>query len=71
MLILKTYSGETISLYGFNSKTKIISEGLYYPLKNISLPFGVKESTSNLAAGKESKIKDIRRDNICNKGFKN
>ena len=54
---MKTCSGETISLYGFNSKTRIISEGLYYPLKNISLPFGIKESTSNLAVGKEVKLK--------------
>ena len=54
---IKTCSGETISLYGFNSKTRIISEGLYYPLKNISLPFGIKESTSNLAMGKAVKLK--------------
>jgi thiamine pyrophosphokinase len=54
---IKTCSGETISLYGFNSKTRIISEGLYYPLKNISLPFGIKESTSNLAVGKAVKLK--------------
>jgi thiamine pyrophosphokinase len=46
---IKTCSGETISLYGFDSKTKIKSEGLFYTLKNISLPFGVKESTSNIA----------------------
>lgn len=54
---IKTCSGETISLYGFNSKTRIISQGLYYPLKNISLPFGVKESTSNLAVGKIVKLR--------------
>jgi len=54
---IKTCSGETISLYGFNSKTRIISQGLYYPLKNISLPFGVKESTSNLAVCKVVKLK--------------
>jgi thiamine pyrophosphokinase len=54
---IKTCSGETISLYGFNSKTKIISRGLYYPLKNISLPFGVKESTSNLAISEKVKLK--------------
>jgi thiamine pyrophosphokinase len=46
---LRTCSGETISLYGLDSKTKVLSEGLYYPLRNIALPFGVKESTSNLA----------------------
>jgi thiamine pyrophosphokinase len=54
---IKTCSGETISLYGFNAKTRILSEGLYYPLKNISLPFGIKESTSNLAVGKEVKLR--------------
>jgi thiamine pyrophosphokinase len=47
----KTFPGETISIYGFNKKTKIKSEGLYYPLKNISLPFGEQESTSNVATG--------------------
>jgi thiamine pyrophosphokinase len=54
---IRTCSGETISLYGINSKTRIISEGLYYPLKNISLPFGVKESTSNLAEGSVVKLR--------------
>jgi thiamine pyrophosphokinase len=56
-VIIKTCSGEIISLYGFNSKTRIISKGLYYPLKNISLPFGIKESTSNLAVGKILKLR--------------
>ena len=46
---LKTVPGETISVYGIDSKTKITSSGLKYPLKNISLPFGKKESTSNVA----------------------
>jgi len=46
---LKTQKGEIISLYGFDKKTKIISKGLKYPLKNISLPFGEKESTSNVS----------------------
>jgi thiamine pyrophosphokinase len=46
---LKTFKGETVSLYGFDRKTKIISHGLKYPLKNISLPFGERESTSNIA----------------------
>lgn len=41
--------GETISLYGFDNKTKITSRGLKYPLKETTLPFGVKESTSNVA----------------------
>ena len=53
---LKTYPGETISLYGFNKKTKIYSRELKYPLKNISLPFGKKESTSNIALTNSTKI---------------
>jgi len=48
-LKLKTSKGETISLYGFDNKTKITSQGLKYSLKNKSLPFGKKESTSNVA----------------------
>jgi thiamine pyrophosphokinase len=54
---LRTCSGETISLYGLDAKTKILSEGLYYQLKNISLPFGVKESTSNIAKGNNIKLR--------------
>jgi len=54
---LKTYPGETISLYGFDKKTKIYSKDLKYPLKNISLPFGQKESTSNIALNNSTKIK--------------
>jgi thiamine pyrophosphokinase len=46
---LKTIPGETISLFGFNRRTKITSSGLKYQLNNSSLPFGEKESTSNLA----------------------
>jgi thiamine pyrophosphokinase len=48
-VILKTVPGEIISIYGFNSKTKIFSKGLKFPLKNIALPFGERESTSNVA----------------------
>jgi len=50
---LKTHPGETISLYGFDKKTKITSSGLKYSLKQTALPFGEKESTSNVAIGKE------------------
>jgi len=46
---LKTFPGETISIYGFDSRTKIFSKGLKYPLNKIALPFGHKESTSNIA----------------------
>jgi thiamine pyrophosphokinase len=48
---LQTYPGETISIYGFDKKTKITSSGLKYSLKKTSLPFGEKESTSNVATG--------------------
>ena len=54
---LKTRKGEIISLYGFDKKTKIISEGLKYPLKNISLPFGEKESTSNVSTSNSIQLK--------------
>jgi thiamine pyrophosphokinase len=46
---IKTIPGEIISIYGFNKNTKITSKGLKYPLKNIALPFGERESTSNIA----------------------
>jgi thiamine pyrophosphokinase len=46
---IKTFPGETVSIYGFDRKTKITSQGLKYPLKETSLPFGEKESTSNVA----------------------
>jgi len=54
---LKTIPGETISLYGISSETKIISNGLKYELKNISLPFGMKESTSNISKKESVKLK--------------
>lgn len=54
---LKTFRGETISLYGFDGKTKITSVGLKYKLNNTSLPFGKKESTSNVANGEEVTLK--------------
>lgn len=47
--VLDTIRGEIISIYGFDNRTKIQSAGLKYPLKNIALPFGVRESTSNIA----------------------
>ncbi len=54
---LKTFPGETISLYGISPKTKITSEGLKYELKNVALPFGVKESTSNISKKNLVKLK--------------
>jgi len=47
--IFKSKIGETISIYGFDNKTKITSAGLKYKLHKVSLPFGVKESTSNVS----------------------
>ena len=54
---LKTFPDETVSLYGIDRKTKITSNGLKYPLKNNSLPFGEKESTSNAAMSKKVSLK--------------
>jgi thiamine pyrophosphokinase len=54
---LRTIPGEIISIYGFDDNTKIKSSGLKYPLKNISLPFGIKESTSNIANAEEIILK--------------
>ena len=53
---LKSVEGETVSIYGFDSKTKITSYGLKYKLKNSVLPFGVRESTSNVSTSKSVKI---------------
>lgn len=55
-LRLQTIPGETISIYGIKSNTKIISKGLKFPLENVSLPFGERESTSNVAAGSEVEL---------------
>jgi len=51
--------GETLSLYGFNEKTRITSTGLKYQLKNTALPFGVRESTSNVTTSEVIKLKII------------
>ncbi|MEK6551902.1 MAG: thiamine diphosphokinase [Bacteroidota bacterium] len=55
-IILSTIPNEIISLYGFDSKTRVKSSGLKYPLKNISLPFGQKESTSNIAVNNKVQL---------------
>ncbi len=55
--IIKTHPGETISLYGLDRKTKITSGGLKYSLIKTSLPFGEKESTSNVAKSNSVKLK--------------
>ncbi|MCW8850217.1 MAG: thiamine diphosphokinase [Melioribacteraceae bacterium] len=54
---LKTQKDEIISIYGFDTRTKISSNGLKYSLKNVSLPFGQKESTSNVANGEKVQLK--------------
>ncbi|MDZ7623629.1 MAG: thiamine diphosphokinase [Ignavibacteriaceae bacterium] len=59
---LKTFPGETISLYGISEKTKISSQGLQYELQNVSLPFGVRENTSNIA--KKNPVKFIIRNGV-------
>lgn len=48
-LKLRSFKGETFSIYGFDKETKIKSKGLKYPLKDVILPFGEKESTSNVS----------------------
>ena len=60
---LTTIPGETISIYGIDSVTKIYSDGLKYPLKNVSLPFGKKESTSNITLGNQITL-NIRKGKI-------
>jgi thiamine pyrophosphokinase len=54
---LKTYPGETISIYGISPRTKITSNGLKYELNNAALPFGFRESTSNIAKKNYVKLK--------------
>lgn len=56
-VMLRTFPNETISIYGIDSKTKISARGLKYPLENISLPFGKKESTSNVALHNEVELR--------------
>lgn len=57
MIEFETVKGETISLYGIDRRTKVFSSGLKYPLNNIPLPFGERESTSNIAKGKMVRLK--------------
>ena len=56
-ITLNTEIGEIISLYGIDKKTKISTTGLKYKLNNESLPFGVSESTSNVAMSSKVSIK--------------
>jgi len=55
--IIKSKIGETISIYAFDHKTRITSVGLKYKLQKSSLPFGVRESTSNVSISNEVKLK--------------
>ena len=55
-IILSTIPNEIMSLYGIDSKTFVKSSGLKYPLKNITLPFGQKESTSNIAVNNKVQL---------------
>ena len=55
-IILSTIPNEIISLYGIDSRTRVKSYGLKYPLKNITLPFGQKESTSNIAVNNKVQL---------------
>ncbi|RJP67339.1 MAG: thiamine diphosphokinase [Ignavibacteriales bacterium] len=54
---LTTKPGEVISLFAFDSRTKIFSKGLRYELRNTSLPFGSKEGESNNSKGKSVSLK--------------
>jgi thiamine pyrophosphokinase len=54
---LSTHPGETTSIYAISRKTKITSRGLKYELKNTALPFGERESTSNIAIKNSVKLK--------------
>ncbi|MBU2493932.1 MAG: thiamine diphosphokinase [Bacteroidetes bacterium] len=56
-VILTSVKNEIISLYGFDDKTKISSKGLKYPLDRVSLPFGKKESTSNVSMSDKVELK--------------
>ncbi len=48
---------EIISILCFNPKAKITTHNLKYPLKNETLFFGERESTSNVSLGKKFKLK--------------
>jgi len=53
---LTVKKGETISLFAFDNQTKITTFGLKYPIKNETLPFGVRESISNVATSNKINI---------------
>jgi thiamine pyrophosphokinase len=55
--IIRSKIGETISIHAFDKKTLITSTGLKYILIRTSLPFGVRESTSNVSVSSTIKLK--------------
>ena len=55
--IIKSKIGETISIYAFYKNTRITSIGLKYQLNKAALPFGVRESTSNVSISDKVKLK--------------
>ncbi|HEX9253470.1 MAG TPA: thiamine diphosphokinase [Ignavibacteriaceae bacterium] len=54
--IFKSEIGETISIYAFDKNTLITSTGLKYKFYKTALPFGVKESTSNVSVSSSVKL---------------
>ena len=66
---LDTVPDETISLYGFDEKTRITSTGLKYPLKKTALPFGAAGKHQQCRSQRFCDIKNIRRDHFCDTGF--
>jgi thiamine pyrophosphokinase len=53
---IRTHPAEIISIYGIDKSTKISSKGLKYKLVKTQLPFGHKESTSNVAIADEIEL---------------
>lgn len=56
-LKIRTIPGELFSLYAFDESTRITSRGLKYKLSETALPFGKRESTSNVALKEEVYLK--------------
>lgn len=48
-LTINGVAGETVSLFGIDRETLFTTSGLQYPLNGESLPFGVRDGTSNVA----------------------
>ncbi len=56
-LMLNSFPGEIISLYGIDDKTTISSQGLHFKLNRSKLPFGLKDGTSNYSESSKVKLK--------------